>query len=414
MERIGILHISDLHCSSNDPYGDVGDVKDEAISQQFRQECTYSDSRDCFFANALNVLRGHKIDAIACSGDLGQGGIQDSVTEGANYIARVADRLEVDRDKVIVSPGNHDLLRKAQQGQEFQEFCSACRERGFLFADYMTPAFLSIRGLPIIALNSCLGGTEHAFHGLPVGYQELAVEVVNRAEKVRGCRTEKNFDYQMQAMDIPAIGNSQREATLDHLAKSEANCAVIVSHHNLLPTPNLEVRPYASLVDSGPLLFGLIEGGRRVVTLSGHTHCDSTLTAMRYDSNASGLLVNICVAGLHLAASATVSYIEILKEGAEFLTASVKQFIKRGSDFSGRNDFRIWDISLNECDVQSDLSLDALSVNTSLQFPRVAQLLGKEANDELAAKLLRLAGRRNLSISRIEESPDKWIISRIG
>ena len=59
------------------------------------------------------------------------------------------------------------------------------------------------------------------------------------------------------AMDIPAVGRTQLDKIAEDLQSRDGNCIVVLGHHSPLPTHTQDVRPYATLVDSGQLVFAL-------------------------------------------------------------------------------------------------------------------------------------------------------------
>jgi len=394
----------------------VGDVKDETVSDVLASELTYKDAQDVFFRGAQNLFRKEPVDVIACTGDLGQGAYPETLRLGVLYLAKLADKLGVKREKVIVAPGNHDLCRDADAGEELSEFIRACRKAGFKCAERTKPACLSIKGVPMVALNTCLGGTEHAFHGLPDSFWNAAVSSVRQMELLGRDTTmglPADLRAQLEAMDIPAIGWSQLDSMLRHLNKAKANCAVVVAHHSPTPTPNIEVRPYGLLVDSGPFIFGLMEGGRRVLLLHGHAHCDSALTAQTPQAPEPGFIATIGSRGLHGNGGAKVSHVQLLiTEDRNFLMAVVSRFEQQGSAFHRMESFYIWDSPGSA--VQVELDLDKLDRNHQYLFSEIANALGVPGDESLADRLLRLSNRRQLSVTNITNSHKKWIVTRIG
>lgn len=171
MRITNILHISDLHFSSPSLTG-VGDLKDKEISKCFSGEISEFDCRNRFIGEAKRLFDSLRIniDIIACTGDFGWKGNKKCLALGIKYLAKLSKDLRVPSDHVIISPGNHDLKQKVKIGKELDMFCSKCEEESFIYAKRVEPAFLSEKNIPFIALNSCLGGTEHALHGLPKSF----------------------------------------------------------------------------------------------------------------------------------------------------------------------------------------------------------------------------------------------------
>ncbi len=420
METINILHISDLHFLTDDPHSPIDKVRDGSISDGLRSELTYKDSKDCFFGNSLNIFGNQKFDLIACTGDLGYQNSSNSIKIGAEYIGKLADRLEVPRSDVIVSPGNHDLNRDAEPEKEFEEFSEICSSEDFIFPKINNPAYSELKGIPVIALNTCLGGTEHALHGLPDKFWDLVKksfkEFSKNADKLKeilDSEMPEELKYQIQSMDIPAIGKSQLESVWSYLRAKEGNFSIILCHHNPVPTPNLEVRPYSSLVDSGPLLYGLMENKRRVFILHGHTHCETTLTTHTDDQEEHGFITSIGSKGLFSSISAAVANIQIIVDSHKnFLTGIISGYSQRGHNFLKRQSYQVFDMPTSE--MQTKYQLDNLEANKRFQFSDVASKLGANADEDFAENLLRLSIRKQINITNIDKPLDKWQIDRIG
>lgn len=416
MNRINILHISDLHFCADDVYSQAGTVRDESISKKLKSELTYEDSKHCFYSNALNIFGNKKFELIACTGDLGYQNLPNSIEKGAEYIGKLADMLGVRRKKVLVAPGNHDLNRKAKKGKELDKFINVCSSEGFTFPIYKNPAFLKINGVPVVVLNSCLGGTEHALHGVPKKFWDIVRKHIREIDNMDNKLREKipnELKYQLQAMDIPAVGRSQLKSTWSYLTKTEGNYSIVLCHHNPFPSHNLEIRPYSSIVDSGHLVYGLMEQGRRVFILHGHTHCELALTTHTDEQKEHGFVAAIGSSGLFNPFASAVTAIQILTDSKKnFLAGMISRYIKRGDDFSGRESYQIFDIPTH--DTQFVYQLDKLESNRQFSFTRVATKLKTEANDDFAATLLKLSTRRQLRITDLDKDPNEWMISKIG
>ena len=236
MKRLGILHITDLHHDLA-PTETVGEVKDKAISPWLADDLTYKDPFSLFLNQIKNVLGKKPVHVLAFSGDIGWGKHPDTLVMGIERLKALGDRLDLKPTNVLIAPGNHDLVRTGSPGQELEDFIAACRREGFTCAERLKPAIIPIEDIPIIILNTCLGGTEHALHGLPGSFWD-DVRIALK-QLLTGATNEELLD----AMDIPAIGNTQLDAVGDQLNQQIGNCAVIIGHHPPLPTYNSEVRP---------------------------------------------------------------------------------------------------------------------------------------------------------------------------
>lgn len=418
MKKIGILHITDLHYMDAGIEESIGDIKDTSMSSEFRKGITYSNSWDLFLSRGRQLLRNCKVDIIACTGDLGVGNDSKSIEMGANYIGILADRFNIQHDKVIVTPGNHDLNRKCNDGKEFEDFIKACQAQSFVFANVKDPALLLFDGIPVLALNTCLGGTEHAVYGFPAKFWDTIKSSLSSMEELQQdeeIRKSKDLTLKLQALDIPAIGRAQFENAFSKIDDMTGNLLILLTHHNPLPTLNLEIRPYASLVDSGDLIFSFMQNDRRVIILHGHTHCDSMLTAFSPEDlsgTGRGFVSSIGGSGLHGHGEAAVTHIEIIADDSNnFLTATLSRFVKRGSTFVQDKTTRIYD---SPSEYINKLDLNKLKTNESMPFKLVAKVLKKRPNEKLAEELLRGTAQRQLSIDGVGDSIDDWVITKRG
>jgi len=381
MKKLGFLHITDLHTGGDtEP---VGDVKDVSVSPYLRRELSQT-TQEVFFRTAQSLLHGFSLDAILCTGDLGQGRERGSTTAGAKFLARLADRLGVPATKVIVVPGNHDVDRTASKGRELAEFSSACEAQGFVFPSGATPVCMKVGSVPILGLNSCIGGGEKALHGMPEDFWDSVRCWMAKTEEdsLLAGRTDvpEAFKHALQAMDIPAVGVSQMGLALDLLEHAQGNCLIVLAHHAPLPTPNVEVRPYAFLVDSGPVLHQLMNGGRRVLFFHGHSHCHSTLLASPPDSEPHAFAVSLGARGLH-GPYAEVFYVCLLVgDLGDFLMASVTRFEMQGSVFRQQKVCVVEDPKPSS--TRSGIDFARLPPDTIYPFSSVAERLGVPATLE--------------------------------
>lgn len=418
MKRINILHITDFH------FGFSSDVFSKETSKKvpgpdFVNEIKDHDIRNRFMVYIRRIAMNNPIDVIAFTGDLGLGTKKDTLLFGIEYLEQLANDLGISPEHVLVSPGNHDLDRTASDDTELDEFCNLCQKKRFSFASRNEPAVVDKLGLLMIAMNSCLGGTQHALYGgLSEEYWKAARDYVRELE--RKYETEKLVDkiqeelhYQFQCMDIPALGYKQIDTIADALANSSGNCAIVLMHHNALPASITDIRPYANLIDSGQLIVRLIENGSRVILLHGHIHCDSELSVfpIREDMTG-GFVASIGSRGLIDRVNAAANLVEIcLTEANDFIKANVALIERIGDDFQCPNQY----VLLNRHREMGDFEWkvrNVLELNKTYPFSKVAELLEKPANEELAEKLIQL-DPRPLEIAPQKAPISDWRINRL-
>lgn len=410
-----ILHITDLHFTSSREETPCI-VKDGEISDEFGKEVIGLNIWERFIADIRYLCADIPIDVIACTGDLGCDGEEESLAFGIQYLAELAKDLEVPSQQVVVSPGNHDLSREVQSGEELNEFCKLCKNEGFMFAERSNPAVLSVNNIPIIALNTCLGGTEHALHGLPKGFWEAELDSLRKREADGNIgrlvtQLRSDLEYQVQAMDIPAVGFDQINSCCDALLGNVGNCAVVLMHHNPLPTSNINIRPYANLIDSGPLLLRLMSNGRHVVILHGHTHSESGLSVHMHQEDKGGFIASIGSKGFSVKSDAVASLAKIITTArTDFIKLDV--YFIRGNATIFQKYFQYSLSARSVIPFKPDWDLNKLSVNRQLTFDEVSQLVDKAPDDSLEEDLVQLEPTF-VKISSEELSRDYWLITRV-
>jgi hypothetical protein len=215
------------------------------------------------------------------------------------------------------------------------------------------------------------------------------------------------------AMDIPAIGQRQCNEAEEYLSVMPGNFAVIIGHHNPLPTHMLVVRPYAEIIDAGRLIFNLLGNERRILFLHGHTHCDTALLTQSPDMVDSGAMICIGATGLHKMPGSTssVSFIEVLVDDKpDFLCAIIYRYQLKGSDFMQENPFMVWDHVIRTN--RSGLAITKLKAGTTYTVEDIAGLLGPSSADreDLAVELLRHRVTYQIEIQDVSRPIADWRI----
>jgi len=212
-------------------------------------------------------------------------------------------------------------------------------------------------------------------------------------------------------MDIPALGFDQIDSCIKALAEGEGNCAVVLMHHNPFPTSTVDIRPYANLIDSGPLVLRLMEKGRHVIILHGHTHSTSGLSMHMHQGDEGGFVASIGNRGLTGAPNSAASLIQVTTTNRnEFIKADV-YFIERNATIYENNfQYTLQQRSLDP--IKVDLELDKLPKNRSLTFHEASNMLGRVADDSLAEDLVQLEPMC-LKISGKGQTLEEWRITRI-
>jgi 3',5'-cyclic AMP phosphodiesterase CpdA len=397
MKKIRILHLTDLHFGSSSKVLSSG-IEDAPLSPAFIRDVKGANVHDQFLSFIRYLNNNEKIDIIAFTGDLGVGIYKSSIGDGIDFLERLAKIIGVTSDNVIVCPGNHDLDREATYGNELEEFYNKCKERKFSFPDRTGPAIIDSFGPPIIALNSCLGGTEHApYEEIPKELWKLIEEKLNELEEKINAKeiidkVKEESRYQLKALDIPAIGVTQLDTTIDVLTKNSGNCAVILMHHNLLPINKTIFRPYANLIDAGRFIQRLIERGHRIVLLHGHTHCDSGLSAfLHQEEKMGGFIATIGSKGFPNETNASANLLELQFTKANVFSKLKVAYIERnGDEFLNRYQYELYDRHKQFDAVFESHIVTRLERNKCYSFNQVADLCEMVPNNDLEEKLISL------------------------
>lgn len=416
LKRLIILHITDLH------FGFERKKVRSPVSQKFLNELVpnNNDPKSIFLTKIGPLARTKKFDILAFTGDLGFNqnpeAKETTMVEGLDYLSTLQERLGIPRENVIIAPGNHDLDRDAPNNGEFAKIHDICKKKGFTLAGRETPASIVVNNIPIIAINTCLGGTEHAYHNLPEAFwmqlRELISQLGPLADKYDS-EIPDTIKLQLMGMDIPAIGQLQSSNLESMLAVSHGNLAVLLGHHNILPTHVAVVRPYADVLDAGRLIFNLLGSEKRVLFLHGHTHCDTALTAKSPDLLKSGFVSCLGSSGLHAlpGSVASASVIEILTDHKpDFLCAIVKRYLNRGINFIQDPSFYIWDEIIGPRKL--DISLNLLESDKTLYFDEAVKKLEVQDPDQLVVELLKSRSTHQIELAGVEQEPSQWRITR--
>ncbi len=87
---MNILHLTDLHFSTEDDYNHVADKWNKIISL------------------ARNLNERYSIDALAATGDITCHGLESEFAQAHNYLMQLTAVLSIKREFLLLCPGNHD------------------------------------------------------------------------------------------------------------------------------------------------------------------------------------------------------------------------------------------------------------------------------------------------------------------
>lgn len=339
MKSVKFLHISDLH-RGGAPYDDVvGDYKDHSVSSIFAGTLTASMESD--FVNAIKQWQySHgKIDAIVCSGDLGDKGDIVKVKEGVSFISFLQKNLGICEDNVLICPGNHDADRSLPEEKVFDGFSKALSEFGFTNHLLDTTPFF-INDIPFLVVNTSLGASEKSL--FVQKYKELVLSLRPDEQKRFADELKKaGVKYLEDSLDIPAITNNQAERIIQAISSSESSFVVMIMHHSLFPCNSIEIRPYSSVIDAGRMIEQLIGTENDVLILHGHVHFPSS--SVMYKPNGICYVSSVGAGLFNGASGSSVNVIEVIcsDEGSHIITV-VYEYIKQVNGLNLNKSFSIY------------------------------------------------------------------------
>lgn len=237
--RSSILHISDLHFGDDYAFNPPANI------------AKHNDLLDCI---------SHSVDepplAIVVSGDLTTRGNDAGLRSARLFIERLAERLNVPKNCVIIAPGNHDIL--IDEPEKHLDFSN---EQGY--RDMVSLFYGRTTGLERV-------------HIVRSENQCLVFGVLNSSRP----RTRANMDYGY-------VGRDRSEPVMQEMKKqSEAySCAsFLVLHHHVQPAPLLEFldndRPVSLTLDAGEIVSFAQSYGVKAI-LHGHQHLPFVGTTSR-------------------------------------------------------------------------------------------------------------------------------------
>lgn len=414
MKRISLLHITDLHFSSSGTGSAAICRRVQSFSAGLLQSLALNDCRARFLEDVPTILRRSniKLDGIICTGDIGTGKERlVTLPSGINYIGRLADKFSISHENVLIAPGNHDLDRD-EPGHELDLFFEKCKEKEFSYPQSSDPKKMVIKDIPIFALNSCVGGTEQSFYGIAKEKWNKALKNCKLGSLKTIVKKNPHLKYQFEEMDIPVLGMPQLDKFSSLLSEASSSFALVAMHHNPLPTNNVELRPFANLVDSGILIQKLVTSNKDVIILHGHTHCESALTIYQHGngSNQNKLIAALGHHGLSDGEKSLAAVIDLFfNDSGLFIKANVIHIALNGSCY--RED-QCFSLKSFNCRVDLDINWNEFEKMIKYPFPDFAAKIARPADERLAETLL-MVDSDYIDITNKDANFKDWQICRI-
>lgn len=240
----GILHISDLHFGSDHGYKSNGDSIGIEKSLLDR------------------IVGGLEFEPVCLvvSGDLTTRGQADGLTSARIFIEKLAERLDLDRNAVVIAPGNHDI--PIDDPEVTRDFSNEQPFRDLLQLFYGSE-------LPNERIHDIRDSSGH----------HLVIGVVNSSRPRR--RESMNYGYVGEDRSGPVLKSIRKIAA--HPASR--SWSALVMHHHVVPAPMFEEperdRPVSLSLDAGELV-SLAQENEVDAILHGHQHLPFVAGITRY------------------------------------------------------------------------------------------------------------------------------------
>lgn len=275
IQPIRLLHISDLHFRSVPTLHEAPDFK--LPPRELEDLLVTPDRADTFLRMTEELFRGNPPDAIIVSGDIVDKGGADrpatgpgEFTRATTFLIDLANNLHLDRSKVLVVPGNHDIDWTTEGPERFANYLDAIE--GFTSPHHLRKHTLAPLTVPLskgqieveitLLASPLQSGVRAPWDG------DLRQSVSDQLEG----DPLADDSYGSSLADIAVLGSEQRDYLASQRERLPAGIKIAVLHHHLLPHSQIEFTPFESVVDAGAAVDSLMYG-RFDLVLSGHKHC---------------------------------------------------------------------------------------------------------------------------------------------
>lgn len=273
IKPIRLLHITDLHFRSVPNLHDAPDYK--LPPRELEDLLVTPDRADTFLRMAEEIFKGDSPDAVVVSGDIADRGGTDQPVAGLGEFSRatiflsdLAAKLHIDKARVLVVPGNHDIDWSTRGPERFANYLDAVR-------GFSSPRHLRKQTLAPVTIGLSSGQVE-------AEVTLLASPLLSGVRAPWGGDLRQSVTDQLDGdnlaeddasnlADIAVLGSEQREYLASQRDRLPGGIKIAVLHHHLLPHSQIEFTPFESVVDAGAAIDSLIYGHFDLV-LSGHKH----------------------------------------------------------------------------------------------------------------------------------------------
>lgn len=385
MECFNILHITDLHFGQEYNYENTSDIKDKTLSDTIKNN--FNDRWQTTFFDSVYRWQNQneKIEYLAFTGDLAQSGSieQDErrsrIELGLVFLIQLCKKLSLPLDRLIIAPGNHDLDRNNKTDQ-FQDLKELCKKHSI--NNCSTDNIFSVEIKPdikIFSINSCLGATEKVESFDEQYYSKHLKDLRSQKDKTFEDINRNEFIYQKD-LDIPAIGDDQNRELLNQISAIKGcDSCILMMHHNPMPTASVEIRPYSNVIDGGRLVKELLETGKKIFILHGHTHFESSLISFLPNSQKRNYVATVGGAALNGSDSGKASILKFFFLDQIHLKTDIYEISRNSSTFEIRSKFQIYNL-MDKFDL--DIAWHKLTIGKRYSFDLIKEELEYKDKDE--------------------------------
>lgn len=279
---VRILQIGDVHFPDGEKSAFSADKKDTAISDEFTDTFSSNTFQDST-RKMISILESEEIDFVTFMGDLTSKGCLDGYDRCLEFLSkclRLSSKPVIDKEKILIVAGNHDVCRKtaiASPDQKFSVLSKKLKLKGFegltvKDLDHRTIS-LGTEKVELYGVNSCIGCGEKRY--LPKRVRDVIDEKISDDISKAGSDADAVLEDVYEQIDTPAIHSETIGNLVNKIESlSETHLGVIIAHHNLLPQSLPRVEVYTELINSGAFRSTLSQLGKPILYLHGHIHTD--------------------------------------------------------------------------------------------------------------------------------------------
>lgn len=246
-----IIQLSDLHFSDKIETASVDDK-----SEILRPEDSINYTNKALFKDYLKkiALDEYANKCILVTGDLTNKGNIKGLEFASNFLKECAQILKIPTCNIIVTPGNHDIIRCEDSQKQWEDFKTYTK-------DFCTPfsknTYYEIKDkLLLYPLNS--------MRLSKVPSSDYKFNFVDRILK--------REQYKME--ETPIVDEGQFNSLEDAVVSSNALIRIAALHHHVIPVYGIEAKSFEIIMNAGNLMRMLQREGFSLI-LHGHKHGQS-------------------------------------------------------------------------------------------------------------------------------------------